>query len=153
MPWSDPRATTLVSRHGSSVTLGIRADALRPDPDGQISGRVRALEFHGHEWLAHVEAGVVLVDTEAFRDDEPQETGPGDEPGLLRRFLRSTRLVAEEPPVEPPPHGGVHRRSDLVFRLESRSGIAIGETVRLSIDAERMLLFGEDGRRVDPVER
>jgi multiple sugar transport system ATP-binding protein len=153
MPWSDPRATALVSRHGSSVTLGIRADALRPDPDGQISGRVRALEFHGHEWLAHVEAGVALVDTEAFRDDEPQQTGREGEPGLLRRLLRTTGIVAEEAPAEPVPHGGVHRRSDLVFRLESRSGISTGETIRLAIDAERMLLFGEDGRRVDKVER
>jgi multiple sugar transport system ATP-binding protein len=153
MPWSDPRATTLVSRHGSSVTLGIRADALRPDPDGQIAGRVRALEFHGHEWLAHVEAGVALVDTEAFRDDAPQQTGSAGQPGILRRLLRTTGIVSEETPVEPASHGGVHRRSDLVFRLESRSGISVGETIRLSIDAERMLLFGEDGRRVDEVER
>jgi multiple sugar transport system ATP-binding protein len=153
MPWSDSRATALVSRHGSSVTLGIRADALRPDPDGLISGRVRTLEFHGHEWLAHVEAGVVLVDTEAFRDDEPQQPAPSDEPGLLRRLLRTTGIVAEETRTEHVPHGGTHRRSDLVFRLESRSGISAGETVRLAIDADRMLLFGEDGRRVDKVRR
>ncbi|GAA4491905.1 ABC transporter ATP-binding protein [Actinoallomurus oryzae] len=153
LPWSDSRATALVSQHGSSVTVGIRADAMRPDPDGLISGRVRALEFHGHEWLAHVEAGVVLVDAEAFRDDQPQQTQETGRESVLRRLLRTTGLTSEEAPVHPVSHGGTHRRSDLVFRLESRSGIAAGDTVRLSVDAERMLLFGEDGRRVDKVDR
>ena len=153
MPWSDPRATGLVSRHGGFVTVGIRASALRPAPDGLISGRVHTLEFHGHEWLAHVEAGVALVDTEAFRDDETQFAVPGDDSGFLRRMLRTTGIVSKEAPAEPPPHGGTHRRSDLVFRLETRSGISAGENVRLAIDTDQMLLFGEDGRRIDPVQR
>jgi multiple sugar transport system ATP-binding protein len=153
LPWSDERATALVSQHGAYVTVGIRADAMRPDPDGVISGRVRTLEFHGHEWLAHVEAGVVLVDTEAFRDDEPQQTQPAGQGGVFRRLLRTTGLLAEEAPVHPVHHGGTHRRSDLVFRLESRSGISTGDIVRLSVDTDRMLLFGEDGRRIDKVER
>jgi multiple sugar transport system ATP-binding protein len=153
MPWSDPRATALVSQHGSFVTLGIRADAMRPDPDGVIAGRVRTLEFHGHEWLAHVEAGVVLIDSETFRDDESQFAERSGQRGLLRRLLRTTGIVAEEATVPPASHGGTHRRSDLVFRLENRSGITAGETVRLSIDTDRMLLFGEDGRRIDKVER
>jgi multiple sugar transport system ATP-binding protein len=153
MPWSDPRATALVSQHGSFVTVGIRADALRPAPDGLIAGRVRTLEFHGHEWLAHVEAGVAMTDTEAFRDDEPPHIEhPGDQ-SLLRRLLRTTKLIADEPPAERVPHGGTHRRSDLVFRLESRAGITTGDDVRLAIDTDRMLLFGEDGRRVEKVER
>ncbi len=154
MPWSDPRAAGLVSQHGSFVTLGIRADALRPDPDGLVSGRVRALEFHGHEWLAHIEAGVALLDTEAFRDDEPPHEERGGDPGLLRRLLRQTKIIAdEEEPAERVTHGGTHRRSDLVFRLETRAGIAVDQNVRLSIDVDRVLLFGEDGRRVDKVER
>jgi multiple sugar transport system ATP-binding protein len=153
LPWSDPRATSLVSRHGSFVTVGIRADALRPDPDGLISGRVRTLEFHGHEWLAHVEAGVARVDTEAFRDDEPQHPDQARDRGFMRRLLRTTGIVAEEPPVHLTPHGGTHRRSDLVFRLESRSGISSGDIVRLSLDTDRMLLFAEDGHRVDEVGR
>jgi multiple sugar transport system ATP-binding protein len=153
MPWSDPRATALVSQHGAFVTVGIRADALRPDPQGLISGRVRTLEFHGHEWLAHVEAGVALVDADAFRDDEPAQAQDGGDQSLLRRLLRTTKLIAEETPPEPVAHGGTHRRSDLVFRLESRAGISAGENVQLSIDTDRILLFAEDGRRVDKVER
>ncbi|MFB9837214.1 ABC transporter ATP-binding protein [Actinoallomurus acaciae] len=153
LPWSDSRAAALVSQHGSFVTLGIRADAMRPDSDGVISGRVRTLEFHGHEWLAHVEAGVVLVDAEAFREDQPQQTREAGRPGLMRRLLRTTGLVAEEAPVHPVSHGGTHRRSDLVFRLENRAGIAAGDTVRLSVDTDRMLLFAENGRRIDKVDR
>jgi multiple sugar transport system ATP-binding protein len=152
LPWEDPRATGLVSHHGSGITVGIRADAVHPAPEGPISGRVRALEFHGHEWLAHVEAGVTLIDTEAFREDEPPQPPPAGQ-GVVRRLLRGARFIAE-PPAEPVAHGhGTHRRSDVVFRLESRSGISTGDTVHLAIDHDRLLLFGEDGRRVDKVER
>ncbi|MCW2948429.1 MAG: transporter related protein [Actinoallomurus sp.] len=153
LPWTDPRAASLVSWHGSFITLGIRADALRPAPDGLISGRVRTMEFHGHEWLAHVEAGISLVDTEAFRDDEPSPAGPGGDDGLLRRLLRTAGILAEETPVERVSHDGTHRRADVVFRLEQRSGIAVGQTVRLAVDTDRILLFGEDGGRVDAVRR
>ena len=153
LPWSDTRATALVSRHGSSVTLGIRADAMRPNPDGVISGRVRTLEFHGHEWLAHVEAGVVLVDTETFRDATPPHEEQAARRGLFRRMLGATGVIAPEPPAHPVSHGGTHRRSDLVFRLENRAGIATGDTVSLSVATDRMLLFGEDGRRIDKVRR
>jgi multiple sugar transport system ATP-binding protein len=154
LPWADPRAAALVSRHGSFATLGIRADALRPAADGPIAGRVRALEFHGHEWLAHVEASNIgLVDTDAFRDDPAVDVVAEDGPGLLRRLLRSTGILADEPPAAPAAHGGTHRRSDVVFRLESRAGITVGQDVRLDLDADRMLLFGEDGRRIDPMNR
>lgn len=153
LPWSDPRATALVSQHGSYVTAGIRASALRPDPDGLISGRVRTLEFHGHEWLAHVEAGVALVDAEAFREEETQHVPAGREAGLLRRMLRNAGLVPDDPPAEPAPHGGTHRRSDLVVRLDSRRGIDPDQNIRLAIDTDRVLLFSEDGTRVDEVQR
>jgi multiple sugar transport system ATP-binding protein len=100
-----------------------------------------------------VEAGVALVDADAFRDDEPAQAQDGGDQSLLRRLLRTTKLIAEETPPEPVAHGGTHRRSDLVFRLESRAGISAGENVQLSIDTDRILLFAEDGRRVDKVER
>jgi multiple sugar transport system ATP-binding protein len=153
LPWADPRAAALVSRHGSFVILGIRADALRPAPDGLIAGRVRNLEFHGHEWLAHAEAGVSLIDTEAFRDDEPPHAEPDSDDGLVRRWLRTAGILAQEPQVERVSHDGTHRRADVVFRLKQRSGIAVGEVVHLAVDTDRILLFGEEGRRVDAVRR
>ncbi|MEV5751837.1 ABC transporter ATP-binding protein [Actinoallomurus sp. NPDC052308] len=155
LPWSDPRAPTLVSHHGRYLTVGFRADALRPAADGLIAGRVRALEFHGSEWLAYAEAGLPHVDPEAPYENDPPWASP--EPssggGVLRRILRSAGIVAEEPMPEPGRHDGHHRRSDVVFRLESRSGVSAGDAIRLAIDTDRMLLFGEDGRRVDPVRR
>jgi multiple sugar transport system ATP-binding protein len=157
LPWTDPRSPALVSRHGSYVTIGLRADALRPAADGLLAGRVRALEFHGSEWLAYAETGLPHVDAEAPYENDPQPSvgerpgGQGD--GMLRRILRTAGILAEEPVPERAPHGGTHRRSDVVFRLESRSGVAAGDVVRLAVDTDRILLFGEDGGRVDPVKR
>jgi multiple sugar transport system ATP-binding protein len=71
----------------------------------------------------------------------------------VRRILRAAGILAEEPVPERAQHGGTHRRSDVVFRLESRSGVTAGDVIRLAVDTDRMLLFGEDGRRVDPVKR
>jgi multiple sugar transport system ATP-binding protein len=153
LPWEDPRATALVSHHGSQITIGVRADGVHPAEDGPISGRVRTLEFHGHEWLAHVEAGVTLVDTEAFREDEPPQPAPADQ-GVVRRMLRRAGFIADDGADQPVAYGhGTHRRSDVVFRLESRPGIAAGDTVHLAIDLDRLLVFGQDGRRIDKVER
>jgi multiple sugar transport system ATP-binding protein len=134
------------------VTIGIRAGGLRLASDGLISGRVRALEFHGHEWLAHVEAGVRHVNVGGYQDGPPPmvDTGSG---GLVRRVLRTAGILAD-PPAVPVPHGeGTHRRADLVLRLRSRSGLATGDVVRLAVDTDRMLLFGRDGRRVGPLRR
>jgi multiple sugar transport system ATP-binding protein len=161
LPWTDPRSPALVSHHGKYVTIGLRADALRPTADGLLSGRVRALEFHGSEWLAYAEASLPHVDAEAPYENEPAQrvrepvrerpSGQGD--GMLRRILRTAGILAEEPVPERAAHGGTHRRSDVVFRLESRSGVAAGDVVRLAVDTDRILLFGEDGRRIDPVRR
>ncbi|MCO5996364.1 ABC transporter ATP-binding protein [Actinoallomurus rhizosphaericola] len=157
LPWTDPRSPSLVAHHGRYITVGVRADALRPAPDGLITGRVRALEFHGSEWLAYAEAGLPHVDAEAPYGNDPAWIGPEQEHGagrgLLRRLLRTAGLFAEEPTPQPVQHDGHHRRSDVVFRLESRSGVSAGDVVRLAVDTDRMLLFGEDGRRVDPVRR
>ncbi|WP_433184160.1 ABC transporter ATP-binding protein [Actinoallomurus sp. CA-150999] len=159
LPWTDPRSPALVPRHGTYVTAGIRADALRPAADGLLAGRVRALEFHGSEWLAYAEAGLPHVDAEApYENEAPspaparQANGHGDG-GMLRRILRTAGLVTEEAPAERISHGGTHRRSDVVFRLESRSGVTAGDTVRLAVDTDRVLFFGDDGRRIDPVRR
>ncbi len=155
LPWSDPRAPALVSLHGEYVTAGFRADALRLDPSGLLTGRIRALEFHGAEWLAYVEAGVPHVETDTFDSAQAADAGLPDrgEGGLVRRLLRSAGLIAEETPAERVSHGGTHRRTDLVIRLRSPSGVQRGDLVRLAIDTELMLLFGEDGRRVDAVTR
>ncbi|MCQ0020121.1 hypothetical protein LUX39_45650 [Actinomadura madurae] len=93
LPWNDPRASALISHHGRPVIVGIRPDTLMPIAPGSpaphgsvLSGQVRALEFHGHEWLAYAEAGIPTVDaTEVGRPEAPPAREP-DRPGLRGRL-------------------------------------------------------------------
>jgi multiple sugar transport system ATP-binding protein len=157
LPWTDHRAADLTSHHGSSVTVGIRPDTLTPTSDGAegtvLSGRLRSLEYHGHEWLAHVEAGLATVEVEPHHDDEVLDEPPAKKPPL-RRLLRNVGLgsVHEETPARHT-KSGTHRRADLVFRAPAPRGLNRGDQVHLSVDTDRMLLFGKDGRRVDRVRR
>ncbi len=155
VPWSDPRATALAGRHGEQVYMGIRGDGFTPVPEPDpwlpvLSGKLRALEFHGHDWQAHVESGVTIAIPDHIgrpvRDKPAQSAKPE-----LRR-LRDRLLGHPPEPVEEQ-HVGTHRRSDLQVRVESRSGWKNGMTVHLAIDLPRVLFFGPDGRRVDPVHR
>ncbi|WP_372506876.1 hypothetical protein [Actinomadura madurae] len=107
LPWNDPRASALISHHGRPVIVGIRPDTLMPIAPGSpaphgsvLSGQVRALEFHGHEWLAYAEAGIPTVDaTEVGRPEAPppaSRTGPAC----------AGACGGVRPPVR---RGGVHR--------------------------------------------
>ncbi|MEW2352823.1 ABC transporter ATP-binding protein [Spirillospora sp. NPDC029432] len=152
VPWNDPRSPRLISHHGGPVIVGVRPDALAwtavEAPGRTLAGQVRAVEFHGHEWLAYADAGIPAVD--------PNEVGrpaPAPEPvpasgGRLRGLLRR----AERPAPEPAEHEGHHRRSHLVFRTGTERP-ARGEEVLLEVDLERMLLFGPDGRRITSARR
>ncbi|MCW2883797.1 MAG: Multiple sugar transport system ATP-binding protein [Streptosporangiaceae bacterium] len=152
VPWTDRRAPSLMGCHGKPLIIGIRPDSLRlstaDDPGPLLSGRLRALEFHGHEWLAHAEAGIPSVDAESA-GAPPRPPGPPP-----RRT--TTWWGRQRPPETPAPSGqahGHHRRSDLVFRAGSGRGLNRGETVHLAVDLDRILIFDQDGRRVDPVHR
>jgi multiple sugar transport system ATP-binding protein len=151
VPWTDRRAPSLMGCHNKPVIIGIRPDALTlttaQDPRPLLSGRLRALEFHGHDWLAHAEAGIPSVDPD-----------PGMSPARATEPppRRSTTWWGRQRPPEdtPPPAGqGHHRRSDLVFRAGSGSGLSRGDTVHLAVDLDRILIFDRDGHRVDPVTR
>ncbi|MFG2086777.1 MULTISPECIES: ABC transporter ATP-binding protein [unclassified Spirillospora] len=157
VPWNDPRASSLISHHGQTVIVGIRPDTLMPIAPGApaphgtvLSGQVRALEFHGHEWLAYAEAGIPCIDaTEVGRPPRP-ETRPG-QPGLRDRLRDMLGRPAPEEPVEE--HAGHHRRSDLVFRIAPGNRPNRGDHVALRVDLDRVLFFGADGHRVTPVNR
>jgi multiple sugar transport system ATP-binding protein len=76
LPWSDPRSDRLTPYHGQQVIAGIRPDMLTPagsSVEGRavLHGRVHALEFHGHEWLARLELGLHLVDIGLASTPEP----------------------------------------------------------------------------------
>jgi multiple sugar transport system ATP-binding protein len=159
VPWNDARTPALISLHGRQVIVGVRPDALVPVQDGvagqTLTGRVRVLEFHGHDWLAYAEAGIPTVDASAVgpaaRADlveaRPVPSGIG---GRLRGLLGRDGSRAEPPPEEE--HAGHHRRSDLVFTSGSRRPVR-GEEIRLQVDLDRMLLFREDGIRITAPRR
>jgi multiple sugar transport system ATP-binding protein len=160
LPWNDPRASALISHHGRSVIVGIRPDTLMPITPGSpaaqgavLSGQVRALEFHGHEWLAYAEAGIPTIDaSEVGRPETPPEREP-ERPGLrarLRTMLGRPPSRVEDLAEE---HAGHHRRSDLVFRIAPGGRPDRGDHVALMVDFDRVLFFGADGRRITPVHR
>ncbi|MEU5881497.1 ATP-binding cassette domain-containing protein [Spirillospora sp. NPDC047279] len=152
LPWDDPRSTGLIHHHGEPVTVGLRADALTqvsgPATGQELTGQVRTLEFHGHEWLAYAEAGIPSVDaTEFTQRVAPQHV----EPAVSR-----VKALFRRPAPQPEPeleHTGHHRRTDLIFRIISGPRPQRGEEVRLAVALDRLLVFDARGRRIGPVSR
>jgi multiple sugar transport system ATP-binding protein len=94
-----------------------------------LQGRVSALEYYGHEWLARLDVGLQPVDLDALR------TKPG--------------------PPEPEPGGkrgkrGGHRGASLLIRFDAPRGWAAGQDVSVAVDMARVLLFDASGRRIGP---
>jgi multiple sugar transport system ATP-binding protein len=136
-----------------------------PDPAGPsassvLSVRLREFEFHGHEWLAYAEAGIPAIDSSEF--DPPARAAAPERPSAAERVwerLRGRRGDAA------PANGGArheaahaaghghHRRADLLFRVSSCGGLAPGQQLRLAVDLDRIFVFGQTGRRLDPVRR
>ena len=165
VPWSDPRSPSLISLHGRTVLCGIRPDALTPVHEGTpgrtLTGRVRVLEFHGHDWLAYAEAGIPTVDANSVGAQRKAATAGAEQaravPGGLGAFGGRLRGLfgRDGSRLEPPPeeeHEGHHRRSDLIFTSGTRRPDR-GEEVRLEVDLDRMLIFREDGVRITPPRR
>jgi multiple sugar transport system ATP-binding protein len=152
VPWTDRRAPALMGCHNKPVIIGIRSDALTlsdaSNPGPLLSGRLRTLEFHGHEWLAHAEAGIPSVDPEAAMTPTRSTEPP---PRRNTNWWGRQQPAAQAPPA--PAGQGHHRRSDLVFRAHSGRGLNKGDVVHLAVDLDRILIFDQDGRRVDPVHR
>jgi multiple sugar transport system ATP-binding protein len=154
VPWNDPRAPALITHHGGPVIAGVRPDALTliagaGEPGRTLTGRVRVMEFHGHDWLAYAEAGIPTVDPNAIGRPRPASAGPRPAAGgRLRGLLRRT----ERPGPVPEEHAGHHRRSDLIFRSGTERP-ARGDDIRLDVDLDRILLFAADGGRITSVRR
>ncbi|MEV5827066.1 ATP-binding cassette domain-containing protein [Spirillospora sp. NPDC052242] len=160
LPWDDPRASWLISQHGRPVIVGIRPDTLTPIESGAparpgtvLSGQVRSLEFHGHEWLAYAGAGIPVVDAnQVGRPVRAGYTEP-ERPGIRDRVRTMLgRPAADAAPPEEE-HAGHHRRSDLVFRIGPGQRPNPGDHVALTVAFDRMLIFDAAGKRVTPVQR
>lgn len=171
VPWTDSRAGTLAGYQGQTALVGIRPGALapvaRPADGSSLRGRIRAIEYHGHEWLARLETGVRLADMAAVppRADR-SDTRPAIWYGRGAKSRAASQARAETaskltgryrrrgapaPSDQLPPGPAGHRRTDVVVRLDSLHGWAVGQEVSVAVDLPRIYLFNANGQRIDQV--
>ncbi|UBU17312.1 ABC transporter ATP-binding protein [Nonomuraea gerenzanensis] len=166
MPWSDPRAYAISQHTGGQVLVGLRPDGLAPVPESyegpSFFGRVRALEYHGHEWLAYLECGMPAVPVpeppdprgRGGRRGNGEHNGSGKLSGLVRRlFPRQEPEWQDQEQVGTHPNSGIHRRSDLIVRLGGRPIWRAGDAAKVGVDLSRIMIFTMDGARIDPPRR
>ncbi|MEV4298485.1 ABC transporter ATP-binding protein [Microbispora rosea] len=159
MPWTDPRAYAVSQHTGMQIIVGIRPDGLVPVPERTegptFFGRVRTLEYHGHEWLAYLEAGIPAVNVPEPPDRRQLNGagGGGKARSMMRRLLNGSAPVEEEQPPPAASQSGTHRRADLIVRLGNRPVWRAGDAGRVAVDVSRLMLFTMDGTRIDPPRR
>ncbi|MCA2225031.1 ABC transporter ATP-binding protein [Nonomuraea aurantiaca] len=161
LPWSDPRAYAISQHTGGQVLVGLRPDGLAPVPESyegpSFFGRVRALEYHGHEWLAYIECGVPAVPVPEPPDRRAQVNGRKDRSaglgGLVRRMFSQPEEREEQEQVGQNVGSGIHRRSDIIVRLGGRPVWRAGDPAKVAIDQARLMIFTPDGARIDPPRR
>ncbi|MFG6192816.1 ABC transporter ATP-binding protein [Nonomuraea sp. JJY05] len=163
MPWSDPRAYAISQHTGGQVLVGMRPDGLAPvqeSYDGpSFFGRVRALEYHGHEWLAYLECGAPAVPVPEPPDPRQRingnKNGSGKLSGLVRRIFSSQQEEEHQQQEQVGQHlnSGIHRRSDLIVRLGNRPVWRTGDAAKVAVDLSRIMIFTLDGARIDPPRR
>jgi multiple sugar transport system ATP-binding protein len=135
LPWHEPRAEELTMHHGRAVIVGIRPEALSPAAGAsqdagrfRLRGRITALEYYGHEWLARLDAGLRPADL-----DE----------------VRAARRAARFGEPMPPGHLGEHRSSSLLVRFGAPGAWAPGLDVSVAVDLSRLQIFDAYGRRIE----
>ncbi|MEU6998274.1 ATP-binding cassette domain-containing protein [Nonomuraea sp. NPDC046570] len=161
IPWSDPRAYAVSQHTGRQIIIGIRPDGLAPvqeSYDGpSFFGRVRTLEYHGHEWLAYVECGAPAVAVPEPPDPRLAASGRTESGGLRamvrRMFAPAEQQHEDQEQVGQNPGSGHHRRADLIVRLGGRPAWRPAMPVKVGVDVARLMLFTTDGARIDPPRR
>ncbi|HUR08598.1 MAG TPA: ATP-binding cassette domain-containing protein [Nonomuraea sp.] len=162
IPWSDPRAYAISQHTGGQVLVGMRPDGLAPVPESyegpSFFGRVRALEYHGHEWLAYIECGMPAVPVPEPPDRRAklngQKNGSAGLGGLVRRmFSQRDEEREQQEQVGQNVGSGTHRRSDIIVRLGGRPVWRAGEPAKVAVDQARLMIFTPDGARIDPPRR
>jgi multiple sugar transport system ATP-binding protein len=161
IPWSDPRAYAISQHTGGQVLVGMRPDGLAPVPESyegpSFFGRVRALEYHGHEWLAYVECGMAPVPVpeppDRQRRSNGHRTGSGGLTGMVRRMFTSEPERQDQEQVGQNAGSGIHRRTDLIVRLGNRPAWRANDPAKVAVDQARLMIFTPDGARIDPPRR
>ncbi|WP_327085134.1 ATP-binding cassette domain-containing protein [Nonomuraea sp. NBC_01738] len=159
LPWSDPRAYAISQHTGNQVLVGMRPDGLAPVPESydgpSFFGRVRALEYHGHEWLAYVECGAPGAEVPEPPDPRLAAALDPAEAGGLGGMVRKLFGKAVAPPQREAheQHGGGHRRTDLIVRLGVRPAWRVGDPAKVAVDLTRLMVFSQEGARIDANRR
>ncbi|WP_328993294.1 ABC transporter ATP-binding protein [Kribbella sp. NBC_01245] len=174
LPPTDRRSAILSHHDGEQIIVGARSDAfaLTTDPAAvnQVSGTLRALEFHGNQWIAFVDSGIDLLSpdlvglsrqrrTRANTDGRPTSHSAGSRVHRTAGQLSAlgakakTLIVRPTPITLEPLTSPTHRRSDLVLEIDNAGGLNVRDQVRLAIDVSRVHIFDRHGQRVDRVQR
>jgi multiple sugar transport system ATP-binding protein len=157
LPPPDRRSLILRHHDGAQVIVGARSNAFRvittEDVANQLSGTLRAFEFHGQQSIAFVECGIEAVNPDQVGQTRPMHAVPHQDArtSALTRVLsrvRSGRTTA--PPELLPP---THRRADLVIELPAEADLKRGSRIHLAVDTTRIHVFDQTGHRVDRTTR
>ncbi|NUR92745.1 MAG: ATP-binding cassette domain-containing protein [Nonomuraea sp.] len=161
IPWSDPRAYAISQHTGNQVLVGLRPDGLAPVPESydgpSFYGRVRTLEYHGHEWLAYIECGMPSAAVPEPPDPRAHANGhaagSGGLGGLVRRMFSNRQEPVDQEHVGANAGSGYHRRADLIVRLGNRPVWRANDAAKVGVDISRLMFFTPSGARIDPPRR
>jgi multiple sugar transport system ATP-binding protein len=152
---TDRRSLILRHHDGAEVVVGARSNAFRlittEDAPNQLSGTIRAFEFHGQRSIAFIQCGIEVVDPDRIGRATPVPPDRAPERRLLRRIR--TKLGRTPPPPPPEPLIASHRRADVVVELPADTHLTQGSRVHLAVDTSRIHIFDRAGHRVDRVTR
>lgn len=156
LPWNQQLSESLTLYHAEPLIVGIRAEALKPSPTGQegalLRGKVRSLDYAGHEWVAGLELGLrpVDVDSVGLRPRRPPSRGHArGHASRLRELIRAGRAGADAQTPDSAA-GGEHRSSLLQLRLDSPRNWTVGQDACVSVDTKRIHFFDKAGARIGP---
>ncbi|GAB3936842.1 ABC transporter ATP-binding protein [Kribbella albertanoniae] len=158
----DRRTTLLLRRGGEEIVIGVRSDALTLDGEAQpnrVSGRLRTLEYHGHQWIAYVETGIEMVNPDLVGRLKPERISTHSRRSFWRRAARATKRSGilhrrdQTRAALPETSAPTHRRADLVVELHSSTPHVPGDQVSFAVDMTRVYLFDRHGHRIDRVAR
>jgi multiple sugar transport system ATP-binding protein len=165
LPPIDRRSLILTDHDGRRVIVGARSNAFTPAAGGeanQLTGALRALEFHGNAWMAFVQGDFELVNpdlvgrtahpavSDRSRTRHAHVSARGSGLGTL------AKAILRRPRTQPPTvhtSAPAHRRADLVLELTTAAGLEPGTKVHLTVDPTRLHIFDDSGHRIDRVTR